>query len=216
MEITSRKWNIAQRFELRWWKNYLGKKDRQHYLQWKANYWDRLLFDIEKYVDIPEHSTILDAGCGPAGIFICLKGNQVDAIDPLLDKYIENDLLETDSFPWVQFSKLSLEELNSKEKYDYIFCLNAINHVQDINKAYDGLIAALKPGGTLIISTDAHHNHFLKKIFQWIPADLLHPVQLSIEEYTNHLLNREMTDVKNILYKKDGIFHYYITIAKKP
>lgn len=212
---SSWKWKLAQILELQWWKKYLKNKDRNHYLQWKASYWNNLLFDIEKYIELPEHFMILDAGCGPAGIFICLKRNQVVAIDPLLNKYIENKLLDPENYPWVQFKQSKIEELDITEKFDYIFCLNAINHVKDIEKSYDALIRALKSGGTLIISTDAHKNNFLKKIFQLIPGDMLHPVQLDINEYNTKLTSRNLKIVKNILHQEEKIFDYYITIAKK-
>lgn len=209
------KWKLAQTLELKWWKKYLKNKNRNHYLQWKASYWDKFLFDIEKYIELPEHYAILDAGCGPAGIFICLKRNQVIAIDPLLEKYIENGLLEPEYYPWVQFKQSNIEDMEYTEKFDYIFCLNAINHVKDIDKSYDALVRALKPGGMLVLSTDAHKNNFLKKIFQLIPGDLLHPVQLNIEEYKAHLIKRKLEIVQNILYKEESIFDYYITLAKK-
>jgi 2-polyprenyl-6-hydroxyphenyl methylase/3-demethylubiquinone-9 3-methyltransferase len=212
---SSWKWKLAQVLELQWWKKYLKNKDRNHYLQWKASYWNNLLFDIEKYIELPEHFMILDAGCGPAGIFICLKRNQVVAIDPLLNSYIENKLLDPGNYPWVQFKQSKIEDLDVKEKFDYIFCLNAINHVKDIEKSYDALVSALKPGGTLIISTDAHKNNFLKKIFQLIPGDMLHPVQLNINEYNAMLTDRNFEIIKNILHKQEKIFDYYITIAKK-
>lgn len=209
------KWNLAQALELRWWKKYLKNKDRNHYLHWKASYWDNLLFDIEKYIELPEHFTILDAGCGPAGIFICLKRNQVVAIDPLMEKYLTNGLLEPENYPWVQFKTEPIEDMPYSERFDYIFCLNAINHVKDIEKSYDALVRALKPGGTLILSTDAHKNNFMKKIFQLIPGDMLHPVQLNIDEYNEHLRKRNLDIITSILYKEEPIFDYYITIARK-
>jgi hypothetical protein len=43
----------------------------------------------------------------------------------------------------------------------------------------------------------------------------LHPVQLNIEEYNQFLKNRKLQIIKDILYKKEPIFDYYITIAKK-
>jgi 2-polyprenyl-6-hydroxyphenyl methylase/3-demethylubiquinone-9 3-methyltransferase len=93
--------------------------------------------------------------------------------------------------------------------------MNAINHVNNIELCYDNLVKALKPDGYLIISTDAHKHPFLKKIFQLIPGDMLHPVQLDINEYNNFLTNRKLAIVKNILQKEEKIFDYYITIAQK-
>ncbi len=209
------KWRIAQSLELKWWKKYLSDKNINEYLVWKAGYWDEMLFSIEKYIELPEHHDILDAGCGPAGIFIALKRNSVVAVDPLLDEYVANGLLDTSHFPWTTFVTNSLENIEYTDKFDYIFCLNAINHVNDLEKCYDNLVRALKPGGTLIISTDAHRHGWLKKIFQWLPGDMLHPVQLDIREYNEHLTKRGLSITQTILYKKEPIFDYYITLAKK-
>ena len=214
-ETASWKWKLAQTLEYKWWQNYLQKKDTVEYLQWKCHYWQDVLLTISKYAEMPTGKTILDAGCGPAGIFIILKGNTVDAIDPLLDKYESLPHFKPESYAWTQFKNMPIEALNEHEKYDFIFCMNAINHVNDIDKCYDNLVKSLKPDGYLIISTDAHKYNFLKKIFQLIPGDMLHPVQLNIEEYDELLRKRNLEIIKNILYKQEKIFDYYITIAKK-
>lgn len=214
-ETATWKWKLAQTLEYKWWQNYLKKKDTNEYLQWKIHYWQDVLLQISKYVDIPNSKAILDAGCGPAGIFIALKGNTVDAIDPLLGKYQNLPHFQPEKFAWTQFESTSIEALNETEKYDIIFCMNAINHVNNIELCYDNLVKALKPEGFLVISTDAHKHSFLKKIFQFIPGDMLHPVQLNINEYNAFLTNRKLGIVKNILSKEEKIFDYYITIAQK-
>ncbi len=209
------KWKLAQTLEYKWWQQYLKSKDTKAYLQWKIHYWQEVLLTISRYIEIPDSKTILDAGCGPAGIFMALKGNTVIAIDPLLDKYQSLDHFQPDKFAWTQFKNLPIESVKDQEKYDYIFCMNAINHVNDIGLCYDNLVNALKPNGYLIISTDAHKHTFLKKIFQLIPGDMLHPVQLDIKEYDALLEKRQVQIVQNILYKEEKIFDYYITIGKK-
>jgi len=62
------KWKIAQKLELKWWKNYLNKKDVDQYLQWKRDYWNQFLADISESVSLQPDSNVLDAGSGPAGI----------------------------------------------------------------------------------------------------------------------------------------------------
>jgi len=214
-ETATWKWKLAQTLEYKWWQNYLKKKDTKEYLQWKIHYWQDLLLNIYKYLDFPNNSYILDAGCGPAGIFMALKGNVVDAIDPLLDKYEHLSHFQPHKFAWTTFRNISMEALDETEKYDVIFCMNAINHVNNIEACYDNLTKALKPNGYLVISTDAHKHSYLKKIFQLIPGDMLHPVQLDINEYNAFLTNKNLEIVKNILHKEESIFNYYITIAKK-
>jgi 2-polyprenyl-3-methyl-5-hydroxy-6-metoxy-1,4-benzoquinol methylase len=214
-ETPTWKWKLAQTLEYKWWQNYLEKKDSDEYLQWKIHYWLDLLQNISNNLEIAEHSNILDAGCGPAGIFMALKGNKVTAIDPLLEKYKKLPHFQPEQFGWTQFRNISIEALNETEQYDIIFCMNAINHVNNIELCYDNLVKALKPDGFLIISTDAHKHPFLKKIFQLIPGDMLHPVQLDIQEYNNFLTKRNLVIVKNKLQKEEKIFDYYITIARK-
>ena len=214
-ETITWKWKLAQTLEYKWWQNYLKKKDTTEYLQWKIHYWQDVLLQIDKYLDLSINSYILDAGCGPAGIFMALKGNHVDAIDPLLDKYKSLPHFQPEKFAWTQFKNIPIESLNETEKYDVIFCMNAINHVNNIEICYDNLVKALKPNGYLVISTDAHKHTFLKNIFQLIPGDMLHPVQLNINEYNAFLTNRNLEIVQNILQKEENIFDYYITIAKK-
>ncbi|MFN8237328.1 MAG: class I SAM-dependent methyltransferase [Chitinophagales bacterium] len=209
------KWKLAQTLEYKWWQRYLQHKNADEYLRWKEAYWQKLLQTISKYVSAPEGKDILDAGCGPAGIFIALKGNRVDAIDPLLDKYQQLPHFQPQRFFWTDFKNIPIESLDEPEKYDVIFCMNAINHVNDVALCYANLVKALKPGGIIVISTDAHKYSFLKKIFQALPGDMLHPVQLDIQEYDKLLTDRKIAILENIRYKSELIFDYYITIGKK-
>ena len=209
------KWKLAQTLEYKWWQRYLKKKNADEYLRWKESYWQELLKPISKHCSSPEGKIILDAGCGPAGIFMALKGNSVDAIDPLLDKYRQLPHFQPRRFPWTTFKNIPIESLDQTEKYDIIFCMNAINHVNDIALCYANLVNALKPDGIIVISTDAHKYSFLKKIFQALPGDMLHPVQLGIQEYDKLLTDQNIAILENIRYQSELIFDYYITIGKK-
>ncbi len=210
------KWRIAQSLEYIWWQRYLKKKDPEQYLQWKDQYWQKLLLKIHPLIGSPENKKILDAGCGPAGIFMSLNGNSVHAIDPLLDKYDKLAHFQPGRFPWTSFQTMTMESMLDNHVYDLIFCLNAINHVKDVETCYRALAKALKPGGILVISTDAHRYGLLKKIFQLLPGDMLHPVQLDIDEYAALLTSTGLNIKENILYKPAGIFNYYVTVAHKP
>ena len=220
------RWKIAQAAEIRWWQNYLKNKSTTDYAQWKTQYWEQLLAEIglESLNTVPKDSygegggntRILDAGCGPAGIFMIFKKQKVDALDPLLDEY-ETKLshFKKSNYPNVQFYAQPLETFDKINEYDAVFCLNAINHVADLAQCFDILVNSVKSGGELIVSIDAHNYPFLKKIFQAIPGDILHPHQYDLEEYTNMLTSRGCTLEKTILKKKETIFNYYILVLKK-
>lgn len=205
------RWKIAQAAEIRWWKRYLRNKSVQDYKHNKEQYWHRVLSGLKPFL-LP-FGKILDAGCGPAGIFMVLPQNKVLAIDPLLDKYQQLSHFSARDYPWVSFENTSLEEFHSPLQFDTIFCLNAINHVDDIEKSLDVLFETLTPGGQLIISTDAHKYGFLKKIFQWLPGDILHPHQYDTKDYAQMLTNRGGEIIQTIVSKPGNIFDYVIFVV---
>lgn len=216
MEIKKNwKWRLAQKIEYRWWQGYLKGKETAEYLQWKSSYWKELVTALSAYIPMNPGSLVLDAGCGPAGIFMVFEENRVEAIDPLLDKYKNLAHFQPEKFAWTSFRTMPLESLDETEKYDLIFCMNAINHVNNIALCCDNLLRALNPNGHLVISTDVHKHSMVKKLFQWIPGDVLHPVQLDIAEYEALFTQGKATVEKQILYKKGSIFDYYISVIKK-
>jgi hypothetical protein len=48
-----------------------------------------------------------------------------------------------------------------------------------------------------------------------IPGDMLHPVQLDINEYAALLNQRGMSIINQLLYKREPVFDYYITTSQK-
>ncbi len=104
------KWKLAQFLELIWWKRYLRKKKVSEYVVWKKEYWNNFMIKtgVEKY--IKEDSAVLDIGCGPAGIYICLGEQQVVAVDPLINNYESNlKHFSKSSYPNVSFVSRSFE-----------------------------------------------------------------------------------------------------------
>ena len=131
------RWNAAQFAERKWWQNYLKNKDIPGYLSWKKEYWQNLLKKCTHYFSIHSEDSILDAGCGPAGMFMLFENNKTVAFDPLIDVY-ETDLphFKKNMYPYVHFVNAGLEDFTSTEKFDILFCMNAINHVHDIEKSF--------------------------------------------------------------------------------
>ncbi|MEM6963568.1 MAG: methyltransferase domain-containing protein [Bacteroidota bacterium] len=207
------RWKIAQAAEIRWWQSYLKKRPKTDYLVWKKNYWQKLLVRLDLSFSAGEK--IIDVGCGPAGIFMNLEKYQTDALDPLLDKY-EKKLAHFSkiNYPTVRFFSQPLEHFSPKEKYNKVFCLNAINHVSDLEVCLDNLVDLTKGGGTLIVSIDAHNHSFFKKIFRLLPGDILHPHQYDLAEYQKMLTDRDCKIEQTVLYDKAFFFNYFILVFK--
>jgi 2-polyprenyl-6-hydroxyphenyl methylase/3-demethylubiquinone-9 3-methyltransferase len=213
------RWRIAQFAERNWWKIYLKKKPVTDYLAWKKKYWQNLLAQCAPEIKISKDKVMLDAGCGPAGMFIGLPENcTCTAFDPLIDAY-EKDLnhFSKSNYPHIHFLNCGIENFTTNKKYDIIFCMNAINHVQDIDAAYAILANALAPNGQLVISIDAHNHSFFKKIFAALPGDILHPHQYNLQEYENFITNSGLQMQKTLHLKHEFFFDHYLQIAiKKP
>ncbi|WP_052594057.1 bifunctional 2-polyprenyl-6-hydroxyphenol methylase/3-demethylubiquinol 3-O-methyltransferase UbiG [Aureispira sp. CCB-QB1] len=208
------RWKIAQAAEIRWWQGYLNKKDKSEYLTWKKDYWKQFLKDCQ--LSLPPQAICLDIGCGPAGIFTILPYQEVDAIDPLLDSYAEKlpHFVPSD-YPNVTFQNLPLEKVQLNKTYDYVFCLNAINHVADLEQCFDNLFSLTKAGGTLVVSIDAHNHRIFKHLFRAIPGDILHPHQFDLEEYQTMVTTRGGHIQATIHKDKAFFFDYYVLVIKK-
>lgn len=210
------KWKIAQWFELRWWKVYLRDKNKEQYLSWKKNYWNDLLQRIAGSLAIDDTMRTADLGCGPAGVFIALPENKITAVDPLIEKYeSETPFFTKSDYPNVDFVVSTIEEFTPQNKFDVVFCLNAINHVSDIERAFDVLVQSVNENGKVVLSIDAHNYALLKHFFKLVPGDVLHPHQYNLREYELFLEKRGMKILKTVLVKKESVFSHYLLVAYK-
>lgn len=207
------RWQIAQWFELRWWQNYLGKKNKQEYLAWKKSYWLNVLAQLSDVVSVKPTDTIADLGCGPAGMFIALP-NKFTAVDPLLNEYKEKlPFFDTADYSSTTFITSSLEEY-IPTPHDIVCCMNCINHVQDIEKAFDVVVQSMKPDGVLLLSIDAHNYNLFKHLFRAVPGDILHPHQYDLQEYIGFLAKRGLHIEKQTEIKTEFFFNHYIIVAR--
>jgi len=208
IEVSNRRWKIAQAAEIRWWKRYLAKQSVEEYAGWKKDYWTSLMETLK--LSPKPNAKVLDAGCGPAGIFTALEGCKVVAVDPLLNEYDRLDHFDRSRYPFVSWYAQPLETFEGEASFDFVFCLNVINHVRDIDVATDVLAKAAKPNGTIIISVDAHRHTWLKPIFRTIPGDILHPHQLDLQDYEQLFLRHGMVVVDKVLYREEFLFDYWV------
>ncbi|MCF8281545.1 MAG: class I SAM-dependent methyltransferase [Bacteroidales bacterium] len=207
------RWKIAQYFEAWWWRRYLRGKAVPDYLDWKREYWVDFLQKIN--LEVPPSATVFDAGCGPAGIFLVLRKNEVTALDPLLGKYRGLFPYFTDgSLRNVRFVEQPLEQFVAPQQFDLVFCLNAINHVADLGVCLQKLREATRPGGKLILSVDAHNHLVFKRLFQLLPGDILHPHQFDLADYKRLLAQYGFQIQHEIRLKKEFFFSYHVLTLK--
>jgi SAM-dependent methyltransferase len=134
----------------------------------------------------------------------------------LLDKYEQNlPHFSRAEYPNVSFQCLPMELYRSQPEFDLVFCMNAINHVRDVQLSFDILVNALKPGGKLVITIDAHNYSFYKGLFRAIPGDILHPHQYDMLEYRKMLSDRGCSILECIQLKREYFFNHYMLVAEK-
>ena len=120
-----------------------------------------------------------------------------------------------DSHPNTRYRVSRLEEFQTDEMFDFIFCINAINHVQDMKKVLNLFYETLKEGGQLILSSDVHRHSVYRRILGLVPADILHPQQYFDEEYRSLIEASGFTLKERRVLKKGRIFDYTLYIAVK-
>ncbi|MEM7575203.1 MAG: class I SAM-dependent methyltransferase [Bacteroidota bacterium] len=203
------RWRLAQFLEIRWWQRYLRKKPAKAYLADKKAYWQRVLHQLQ-FSPKPDLQA-LEVGCGPAGIFLLLHELQmITAVDPLLDKY-QQELahFQAADYPQISFIAEPFESYQlPADKFEVIYCFNAINHVADWEGCLQKISRAAAPGTVLLLSSDVHQRRWLRSIFRALPGDLLHPHQHLAAEYRQELERLGWEIQKEVLLKPGGIFNY--------
>ncbi len=187
----------------------MARRDPAAYLRDKRAYWHRTLAELDLRPP-PAGTRVLDAGCGPAGIFTILPDQRVTALDPLLPAYAR-DLPHFDpaDYPNVTFVTGTLEDPPPLgDPFPLIYCFNAVNHVADWDAALDGLTALAAPGGRLVISSDVHRHALLYRIFRALPGDLLHPQQHRAAHYHAALRARGWVLECERVLRTERIFEY--------
>jgi len=134
----------------------------------------------------------------------------------LLDDY-ESQLpfFNKSDYPNCTFVKSGIENFTTQNPFDVVFCMNAINHVYDIEKSYDVINKCCRENGIVVMSIDAHNFAFFKLLFRIVPGDALHPHQYDLDEYISFLSKRKFHVSQSILIRKNFFFDHYVLVAVK-
>ena len=154
----------------------------------KNRYYYNDLIKFLKY-NIPEHSTILEIGCGTGELLAGLEPRRGVGID------ISAEMIKIakEKFPDLEFFQMDAENITLEEKFEYIIISDTLIYFEDIQKAFKELKKVSMPETRIIIT---HHN------FLWSPfLKLAEFLGLKMPQKRLNWLNRE--DIINSLYLED-------------
>jgi SAM-dependent methyltransferase len=146
----------------KWLKQMRGEAEAL-YDQLSPEYWVKLgLYAnethrefLQKFLErVPPHSTLLSAACG-AGRYDGLlleAGHGVVGIDQSAGMLAR----ARERFPGARYEKIGLQEMDFREAFDGVICVDAMEHVcpEDWPGILRGFREALKPGGVLYFTLE--------------------------------------------------------------
>ena len=119
-----------------------------------------------------EFKSVLDAGCGSGDYSFYLAKKYpnaiIDACDFDEDKInINKNILNETETTNINFLKLNLIELSEHKKYDMIFSIDVLEHIEDDSTVIKNFYNSLKMGEFLIIHTPQKKQRHILKNYAW-------------------------------------------------
>jgi hypothetical protein len=151
------KWNNAQSEELLCWKHILYKLNNPLYIKLKKKYWRLILRKAGLDPENLKTKSIIEIGSGPSGIFLLFpEKRDFTIVDPLINEYLK-------LVPFLNNKKYNLinktlEKINFKKTYDFIFAINCIDHTYNILKFINKLNGLCDPESIVIIAVNCHNS----------------------------------------------------------
>ena len=151
--------------EVNWWKHFIFKHFSPDRETSEKLFLERFRIECTKrwdYICEPlsidtyqyREAALLDIGNGPCGILNFIPGNIKVGIDPNNKMYRENEILYNVEKE-VRYITCPAEKLPLPGEYfDFISCVNVLDHVSDPQIVLDEIIRVLKPGGVFFLSVD--------------------------------------------------------------
>lgn len=163
--------------ELNWWKQYYNSLNDFEEVR-KQDWNDRSSF----LIGIKEETGLgLDYGSGLLSM-LEFSGLKFDAIDPLMERYNEIITNKENYFT------------DTDKKYDWIWCINVLDHTENPQALIDDIKNKLKPGGRLYLEVnldkelgDCHYSLFNKgKINDLIKVEPDYDMEVVVSENQNY------------------------------
>lgn len=174
-------WRLAQRLESKFWETALeGHPDivstpgrpalQEKIFRYYEQVWGPRLAGLT--------GTVLEVGCGPAGIIASVGGGLRIGVEPLL-RALDSSEMKADPVSYLCASGEALPLPDAA--VDAVLCVNVVDHAPSPFPLLDEMLRVLKPGGELYLYVDVNPAH--KASIDY----LLHPGRVPVRRIARHL-----------------------------
>ena len=206
------------------WLSQMRRNAEALYDRFAARYWVTWGTTVEethrsylgKFLErIPPGGRILSAACG-AGRF---DGLLLEAGHPVVGIDQSAGVLNVarERFPQVDYRKMALHEMNFREEFDGVLCMDAMEHIcpEDYPGILCGFQQALKPGGVLYFTADREEDpdFDLEMYFELGKAAGLPIVFGEVADVSAFQQAMGQADASDELTDR-GVYHYYPPLAQ--
>ncbi|MGB8992804.1 MAG: class I SAM-dependent methyltransferase [Desulfobaccales bacterium] len=145
------KYTIELHYQRTWAHEFTENKDKVYEYWVKYRYLNKII----EICNLNDKAKILDVGCGISTVLHFTKGEKY-GIDPLADRYkmlynYPADIIIKQGFA----EKIPF----SNNFFDVVFCTNALDHVEDVNKAINEIYRVLSTEGKFVVAVDIFEEH---------------------------------------------------------
>ncbi len=167
----------------------------------KATNYNQWTFELfEEYI----RGDVLEVGCG-VGSFTKLISEQssfdslycIDISQPAIDFVSKKDFGRN-----IRFECIDL--INVEGKYDFIVCMNVMEHVEDDKSFFSKILSLLKSGGVLFLLVPSHK--FLYSNFDKVAGHYKRYTKAMMNEFS---LPDDVSLIKQFYFNMIGAFGYW-------
>jgi len=220
ISVDHQRWIDAQKFEEKCWQDAWTLQD-----DWN-NWWKKQFDDYELLEEnLPDDITAIEVGCGPftnmrlIESVLQYKNNlYLYLSDPLIQSYLKLPTcwIKENSYAHkglqdgktIALDNSQLENLKFDDnKFDFLVCINVLDHVENVDKCFEEIYRVLKKGGLLILGQDLTDWEKRKDPSPKEDQDPMHPIRLN-QEYCYQKLSFYQLLLNKIVQSRAPQAHY--------
>ncbi len=176
--------------------------DIREWVRVRTDTWARLVHYLDQRSLVKKRRRILDVGGKATTIFLALPGSHRYAVDPVYGHLFEQHpfLGDLEQYRGVTFVALPVEEL-VEEPFDLIFCINALDHVSEVDVVASRLKQLLAPGGVFVLIVDCYADKAVRDLVRWFDVDVPHPHHFVVEDIPRIFRGLRLRGQDNLIFK---------------